>query len=489
MIKNFQGKQVLIIGAARQGLALSSFLVKQGAHVLVNDMRPSNQLQSVKSKMDQIASDFPGTLRWSLGEHSVNLLENINLVSISGGVPLDLPLVQEALRRKIVITNDTQIFMESVPCPVVGITGSAGKTTTTTLVGQIAPAVFQDHFRKVWVGGNIGLPLIDELDAITSDDLVILELSSFQLEIMTRAPEISAVLNVTPNHLDRHGTLEAYTAAKSNILEHQEIDGISVLCHDDPGSWALKEKIQGKMISFGVNPPPDNQSGAYMDPVSGEFIQLRDGQKKWNILPVQDIHLKGKHNLKNVLAGCAIIFAIYKYKILNTENGQPALSWESLPPFSDGIKNFNGIPHRLELVRTYKNIAWYNDSIATAPERTIAAIHSFDEPLVLLLGGRDKDLPWQSLADIVCQRVDHVVTFGEAGDLIYKTISAKKHGANERPYTLTNCLTLSDAVEEAGDIAEAGDVVLLSPGGTSYDEFKDFEQRGKDFRRWVHSLS
>ncbi len=457
---DFSGKRVLIVGAARQGLALTRFLLRQGAQVTVTDKQSREQLQA------SIASFEGSSVNWALGSHPLELLEGISLVCVSGGVPLTIPLIQEAYHRGIPVTNDSEIFMQSVKAPVIGITGSAGKTTTTTLVGRMAAAGVIPP-RKAWVGGNIGNPLIDMVEQIDAKDLVILELSSFQLEQMTTSPHIAAVLNITPNHLDRHGTMTEYIRAKSHILVHQTKDDIAVLNRDDPESWNLRDQVRGSLISFGRGLPVTGETAVFMD---GENITLLENGKRVVLLNSSAIELRGEHNLLNVLAACAITHAA-------------GLSSEAMKV---GLSGFTGVKHRQELVREHNGVCWVNDSIASAPERTIAALNVFSGPLILLLGGRDKNLPWDTLATMVHQRVDHVVIFGESADKIAAAISSPVEG--DRLSSVVVKRDFIEALEESRRISEPGDVVLLSPGCTSYDAFKDFEERGETFRNWVNGL-
>jgi UDP-N-acetylmuramoylalanine--D-glutamate ligase len=458
--KNWNGQHVLIIGAARQGLALARFLSRAGAVVTLNDRRSVHEMQPVMDDMAEFR------VQWALGDHMLSLLDGIDLVCLSGGVPLSLPIVQAAVKRGLPLSNDSQIFMEAVPCRVIGITGSSGKTTTTTLVGRIAEAGHEPEV-NVWVGGNIGLPLIDHLDEIRPQDMVVLELSSFQLEQMTRVPQIAAVLNITPNHLDRHGTFEAYTAAKARLVEFQQPEDLTVLGRDDPGAWSLVEKVRGKLVSFGFQRPPPGQTGTF---VENGRIYLQVDHQDFVLMPQNMLELRGAHNHLNTLAACAIAYAA----------GLP------VEAMAAGVQGFTGVPHRLELVRTLRGVTWYNDSIATAPERTLAAIHAFEEPLVLLLGGRDKDLPWDELAGELHRRVDHVILFGEAAEKIAAAVGPVRPGQRLK---LHRCDRLKQAVTLAAEIAKTGDIVLLSPGATSFDEFRDFEERGEVFRSWVQDLS
>ncbi len=485
MKNNWTAKRVLIVGGGRQGQAAARYLARHGARVTLNDQRPSEEMRVAQSAL----ANLP--VSWVLGGHPLELLDETDVVCLSGGVPLTNPIVAEALKRGIQLTNDTQIFMEIVPCPTIGITGSAGKTTTTALVGRMAQKVVESLKSKVqsprarveetdlrpadlrpltraFVGGNIGDPLLNYVDEMQPGDLAILEISSFQLEQMTLSPNIAAILNITPNHLDRHATMEAYTAAKARILEFQSAEDIAILGRDDPGAWDLRHKVRGRLYSFGLSPMPEGGQGTFL---RQGVIYLRTQDEETALLAESSVQLRGDHNRLNVLAACA----------LGCAAGLPVEAIRA------GIQDFHGVAHRLELVREWNGARWYNDSIATAPERSLAAIRAFDEPIVLLLGGRDKNLPWEELAALLHERVDHLVLFGEAADKINAALGMTVPGG--RPFTLARCAGLEEAVQAAAGVAAAGDVVLLSPGGTSFDEFRDFEERGEVFRKWVSELS
>ena len=458
-MKDWNGKRVLILGAARQGLALARWLSIHGAHVTLSDMRSESDLRVAKESIAEFG------ITWALGGHPLELLDSTDVLCLSGGVPLTLPIVVEAVSRGIPISNDSQIFMETVPCKTVGITGSAGKTTTTTLVGRMAKLAYGD---KAYAGGNIGDPLINYVDGMKVDDLAILELSSFQLEQMTISPNIAAILNITPNHLDRHGTMEVYTAAKEHILEFQSKDDVAILGHDDKGAWSLRNKVNGKLFTFSLHELDDGLDGAYYH---DGLLNLRDGNAYLPLMLREKLQLRGDYNVANVLAAF----------VIGHSAGLP------LDVMLEAVEDFRGVSHRLELVRELNGVRWYNNSIASAPERTIAVIHAFEEPIVLLLGGRDKNLPWEELMQLANERVDHVVIFGEAADKIQKTMDSL--GLGKKRFTLSRANGLQEAIYQAAEVAEAGDVVLLSPGGTSFDEFKDFEERGERFRQWVQELS
>lgn len=460
MIQNWVNRKVLILGAARQGLALARYLAACGALVTLSDQRSPEQLGAAM----QALSGY--SVQTAFGGHPIALLDGIDLVCVSGGVPLTLPILIEAQRRGLPLSNDSQIFMDAVQAPVIGITGSAGKTTTTTLVGRMAEHFAARTGARAWVGGNIGQPLVEYVDEIQPTDLVVVEFSSFQLELMHTSPHIAAVLNITPNHLDRHETMAAYTAAKARILQYQTPGDIAVLNPGDPGAWELRGSVHGQLVTFGRSRPAG--TGVF---VQDDQLVYTDGAHSTELLPVRMIQLRGEHNLLNTLAACAIARSA----------GFPVESIQA------GVDAFEGVEHRLEYVRTWNGARWYNNSIATAPERTIAAIHSFDEPLVLLLGGKDKNLPWDKLASLVHERVDHVVVFGDAAEKILQAIGPVAPG--HRPFTISRQAGLQAAVQAAAQVASPGSVVLLSPGGTSFDEFADFSVRGERFREWVKALS
>jgi UDP-N-acetylmuramoylalanine--D-glutamate ligase len=482
---NWNGQKVVIIGAARQGLALARYLLLHGSKVVINDKRSLRDLLAAQDSLSDLhVAGYD--LEWICGGHPLSLLKGIDLLCLSGGVPLDLPLVVEAKKRGIHISNDSQIFLEDAPCKVVGITGSAGKSTTTSLVGCIASEAIHRSgecrpYCRVWVGGNIGSPLIMMLDEMKQDDLAVMELSSFQLEIMERSPHVAGILNITPNHLDRHRTMEAYITAKAHILDFQTQEDIAVLGRDDPGARSLLNRVRGRLYTFGFSELLAGQEGVYlhkdsiylhldesMDGKASRNAVLRQPGEDTRLLTRSEITLRGDHNLLNVMAACTIAAVV----------GLPVEAMRA------AVRDFKGMPHRLEFVRHWGGADWYNDSIATAPERAIAAIRSFDEPLVLLAGGRDKQLPWDEFADLVRRRVDHLILFGEAADLICEAMNP----SGEETITIVKCKNLKAAINAAAEAVRPGDVVLLSPGGTSFDEFEDFEERGECFTQWVKEL-
>jgi UDP-N-acetylmuramoylalanine--D-glutamate ligase len=463
------GKRVVVLGLARQGTALARFLVQAGAEVTVSDLRDEAALADPLAEL----ADLP--IRYVLGEHPLSLLDGADLLCLSGGVPIDIPIVVEAQRRSITLSNDAQLFLERCSAPVIGITGSAGKTTTTALVGEMCCAGLGASVRT-WVGGNIGNPLIADLDQIQPNDRVVMELSSFQLEIMTTSPHVAAVLNITPNHLDRHKTMETYIAAKRNIVAHQKSKDLAVLGYDDANARSLAIETAAHLLWFSGG--AEVEEGAYK--TNGDLTLRLAGEDR-QICWVSEVRLRGRHNLLNILAACTLAGAV----------GVPVEAMQQV------ATTFTGVEYRLELVRELAGVHWYDDSIATAPERSLAALRSFEEPIVLLAGGRDKKLPWEEFADETVRRVRQLVTFGEAGPMIAQVVEqetkSKKRAAGGNGHRvglegITQVETLEEAVMAAARVARSGDVVLLSPGGTSFDSFRDFAERGDRFKELVRAL-
>jgi UDP-N-acetylmuramoylalanine--D-glutamate ligase len=450
------GKRLVILGLARQGRALAQFAAGVGAEVVVSDLRTAEHIGRDLEELTDLDIEIV------LGEHPMGLLDKTDILAISGGVPADSPLVLAAHSRDIRVTNDSLEFTRRSPAAVIGITGSAGKTTTTALTGVMA----QMSGQRTWVGGNIGRPLIADLNKMAPDDIVIQELSSFQLELWTQSPPVAAVLNITPNHLDRHKTMAAYSAAKANILRYQSTAGVAVLSADDAGAMALRNLAQGRLRMFSLRWQIND--GAF---VNQGKIWLRDGMRELAVCDLDEIQLRGWHNVLNVLAAVTLADSV----------GVPVEAMRR------AIQTFKGVEHRLELVRTIQGVQYINDSIATAPERVIAALDAIEEPIILLAGGRDKQMVWQPWAERVHQKVKAVVLFGALAELLEQHLQTAADTAVTEGPPVIRKETLAEAVETAAELAQAGDVVLLSPGGTSYDAFTDFEERGRLFRDLVNN--
>jgi UDP-N-acetylmuramoylalanine--D-glutamate ligase len=472
--------RALIIGLAREGRALARFLAERGVQVTVTDLKTTDDLAEAMTALER----WP--IRYSLGGHRLSLLDSTDLVFVSPGVPLEIPLLVEARSRGLPLSSETRLFAHLCPVPIVGITGSNGKTTTTTLVGGMLGAAGL----RTWVGGNIGRPLLDHLGDIGERDAVVMELSSFQLEFFRPclsldvssyrrggldlfetagwSPHIAALLNITPNHLDRHPTMQKYVDAKSQIIAHQKPGDLAILGWDSPLARQVGRTAAGRQRVLWFSMEEEVSEGSFL---SGDRLILRLDGRDEMICRTEDLQLLGRHNVANTLAACAIAGAA----------GAPNEALRQVATTCSGVE------HRLELIADRQGVRWYNDSIATSPERTAAALRAFDEPIVLLAGGRDKHLPWSEVTSLTWQVASHLILFGEAAGLIEKAMT------QTRPSVPTGCqvhrvVTLEQAVELASDVARPGDVVLLSPGCTSFDSYQDFEARGEHFRELVRAM-
>lgn len=452
---DFRGRKVTVVGLGREGLALVRFLVARGAEVTVSDAQDA---EALAPRLREIAG-LP--VRLALGGNRAEDLVGADLVAVSPGVPLTLPALAAARAAGVPLTNLTDIFLQLCRAPVIGVTGSNGKTTTTTLIGEMLRAAG----RAVWVGGNIGRPLLEEVEEIAPSETVVLEMSSFQLDLVRRSPHIAVVTNISPNHLDMHLTFEAYVEAKSHILAHQSAQDIAVLGRESAPAWGLAERTPGRVLAF-----------SRLRELEGEGAFVRAGQivVRWEgrevpIMPVTDIPLPGQHNVENVLAACAVA----------------TVCGVAPEAQARAVRAFRGVEHRLEPVRTLDGVTYINDSIATSPERALMGLRSFERPIVLLAGGRDKHLPLEEWAAEARARCRAVVLFGEAAGSFGRALEEAPGGGT---LTLRKAPRLAQAVAAARELAQPGDIVLFSPGGTSFDEFRDYEERGRRFKELVAAL-
>jgi UDP-N-acetylmuramoylalanine--D-glutamate ligase len=480
---NLRGRRLLVVGLAREGTALARYLAGQGARVAATDLKP------LEAFGGELAPLVEAGVPLTLGDHPSSLLDGCEVMFVSPGVPFDAPFLAEARAQGVPLSTESRLFCQLCPAPIAAVTGSSGKTTTITLVGEMLKA----DKRTTWVGGNIGQPLIERLDQIRPDDNVAVELSSFQLEyyhpsandhvtncdplwlplLAGWSPAVGAILNITPNHLDRHPSLQAYIHAKRALVAYRRPGDVAVLGLDDDATRAMGQELAGRVRWFSRASAVDD--GASLSGVGrAAALVLRSNGHEQVVCQVGDIRLRGDHNVSNVLAACAVADAL-------------GVAVEAMRHV---ITTFAGVEHRLELVAEVRGVRYYNDSIATSPERLIAALKSFDEPIVLLAGGRDKHLPWEEAAHLMLERARDVVLFGEAVELIARALEAAagERGAAGRPM-LHRCVTLADAVAVATQVAHPGDVVLLAPGCTSFDAFKDFAERGERFRELVRQVA
>lgn len=452
---DFAGKNVTVVGLGIEGVDLVRYLTRRGANVTISDSKPRNKLE------DRLQDVGDLEVNLSLGKNDGGAVTRADAVFVSQGVPLELPAISGAREKGVPLYSMVGLFLELAPGPVIGITGSSGKTTTTALVGEM---LRQDQ-RDVFIGGNIGVGLLDHLADLRPYTWSVLEVSHTQLQLTDRSPHIAAVLNITPNHLDRF-SWEDYKLLKSNLTRYQEADDFAIIGYDDEESCKLASDIRGKLIWFTMG------SG-----VSGDAVFVRNGiaMARWNgreepLFSLSSVLLRGRHNQENALAAAAIALA----------------AGVSPDAIAGAVGTFRGVQHRLELVAEVNGAKYYSDSIATTPERTLAGLRSFTEPVVLLLGGRDKKLPLEEMAREALGRCRGIVLFGEASELLEEAL---RREPNPRNVPIIRDSDLEQAVSTASELAKPGDVVLLSPACTSYDAYENFEWRGEHFRELVKQMA
>ena len=446
---DLKNKRVLVVGLGRSGAASAFFLQERGARVTVSDSKTEAQLQS------EVAALLDRGVAIETGQHGERTFRDQDLIVVSPGVPSDQPQLQHARSLGIPVIGEVELAFRFLKGKAIAITGSNGKTTTTTLVGEI----LAKSGKKTLVGGNIGTPVISLVDQSTPDSYVVLEISSFQLEsIQQFRPWIAAILNITPDHLDRHHTFQAYVDAKARIFENQQLTDFAVMNADDPTLAELR-KINGPLYWFSRKQPLE--TGAYFD--GAQVVFAVEGEVT-PVLQLSDIRLKGLHNLENVLAAVCITMIA---------GCEPA-------KIRQAVAEFNGVEHRLEPVATINGISFYNDSKATNVDATIKALESFPGNIHIILGGKDKGSDYSVLNPLLRDRVKRVYLIGAAAEKI--------RGQVEGTVPIVQSNTLDRAVRQAFEAAASGDVVLLAPACASFDQFENYEQRGRVFKDLVHSL-
>jgi len=449
VVMDLKDKRVLVVGLGKSGVSSALFLKAHGARVTVSDTKSGDELRN------EIPILLDNRITVETGGHGDRTFRGQDLIVVSPGVPVDAPPLMQARSLGIAVIGEIELASRFLPGPIVAITGSNGKTTTTTLTGEILTKAGLSTL----VGGNIGTPAISFADRAKTDTVIVLEVSSFQLEtIATFRPKVAVVLNVTPDHLDRHRTFEAYAAAKTRIFENQQAGDFAVLNADDTACVAMAPKTGAQVYWFSRQ--KEVRQGAW---VHDGNIFFRDGTQQQEIMPVSEIPLKGAHNLENVLAAVAasLLMGCAPAKI------------------RQAVVEFKAVEHRLEFVATVNGVDYYNDSKATNVDATIKALESFPANIHLILGGKDKGSDYSVLNDLLRQRVKRVYTIGAAAAKIESQI---------RNAEVVHAETLENAVHKAHDAAQAGDVVLLAPACASFDQFKNYEHRGQAFKELVRSL-
>jgi UDP-N-acetylmuramoylalanine--D-glutamate ligase len=447
---DLNNKRVLVVGLGKSGVASALFLKARGARVTVSDTKSGDELHN------EIPVLLDHGITVETGGHGERTFRGQDLIVVSPGVPVDAPSLVQARGLGESVIGEIELASQFLKGQMIAITGSNGKTTTTTLAGEIMAA---NGFATL-VGGNIGTPAISLVERTRAESVIVLEVSSFQLEtIQTFHPKVAVILNVTPDHLDRHRTLDAYVNAKARIFENQQGPDFTVLNADDPICAGLARRIQAQVFWFSRK--KEVMQGAW---VRDGKILFRDGERQQEIMQVAEVPLKGAHNLENVLAAVCV----------------GALMGCALEKIRQAVRDFKAVEHRLEFVATIGGVDYYNDSKATNVDAALKALESFPANIHLILGGKDKGSDYIALNDLLRQRVKRVYTIGTA---------ALKIEAQIKGVEVLHAETLENAVRKANAAAAPGDVVLLAPACASFDQFKNYEHRGQVFKDIVRSLA
>lgn len=453
----FEGNKVLVVGMARSGISSAKFLLKNGASLIINDSKTEEELREIISDIEQY-----GKVKKILGRNpNKEEIVGVDFAVLSPGVPLDLEYVIELKKLSKPVISEIELAYEASrekQIKFVGITGTNGKTTTTSIMGEICKAAELETY----IVGNIGYPAIEQVEKAGLGSVFVTELSSFQLEsVLGFKPYVSSVLNLTEDHMNRHHTMENYAKAKARIFENQDENDTCVLNYDDEYTRNMAAASKAKTIFFSRLEKPEN--GIFLD---NDSIVVDSNGEIETIMKVDELSLPGVHNLENCMAAIAMSIALEIDKEI----------------IVDVLKNFKAVEHRLEFVKNVNNVKYVNDSKGTNPDSTIKAVQSYKEPIILIAGGYDKGSDFNELFEIANKNVRTIITLGQTSELIGKT--AKCHGIDE----IIEVDSIKQAVEKSSEIANEGDIVLLSPACASWGMYNNYEERGNDFKECVNSL-
>lgn len=450
---DMKGKKVVILGAGMSGVGAAKVLNQMGAYVWVSDLKNEKEISYNLQELRDLG------IKIVLGEHPDDLLDDTDLMVVSPAVPKWVSFVQRALERQIEVISEIELaYRFSNGIPFVAITGTNGKTTTTTLIGEI----FKAAGKKTIVGGNIGIPLIEEIFYHPDAEVAVVEISSFQMEWVNEfKPRVSAILNITPDHLDRYDSFDDYAYTKTNIFRQQDFNDYVVLNEDDHETIKFEQNISAQPFFFSRQ--KKLSQGVY---VENDHVVVADQGKKTVICPVKSIGIPGPHNLENALAAVAATYSMGVDKTV----------------IADTLKSFKGVEHRLEFVAEINGVTFINDSKGTNCDAAMKALQSFTQPLILIAGGKDKGTSFDDFAVLATEKTREIILMGETMNKISQSLEKAGCGT---PYTANS---MKEAIDKAYNLAEPGDVVLLSPACSSFDMFNSYEHRGEIFKAEVERL-
>lgn len=456
-----KGKKVGVIGIGISNIPAIKYLASMGAKVTALDKREALDIPT--EDLENLGVQFV------LGESYLSNLNGFYYILRSPGVKPFTPELEKAVNSGVKLTSEIELLMELAPCKIIGVTGSDGKTTTTTLISMF----LKEAGFNVWLGGNIGTPLFSKLDEMKDTDIVVLELSSFQLMTAKQSPDISVVTNISPNHLDYHRSYDEYIEAKENIFLHESNNTV-VFNADDGMTEKFLKDIEKNEISKSVKYFSLNKMEKIGCFFKDGFIYYNNGKTVETIESKENIRLVGMHNIANICAAASAVIDL-----------------TGIEAIVRVITTFNGVKHRMQHIATINGVKWYNDSIGTSPSRTMAGLNSFDKKIILIAGGYDKHIPYDVLGEPILNKVKHLVLLGATAPKIENAVidAAEKLNKNHTDFlTITNCNSLEECVNYCNSIASSGDIVVMSPASASFDMYKNFEQRGEHFYRLVDNL-
>ena len=452
---NIKDKKVCFVGIGTSNLPLIEMFAKKGAIVSACDKKSFDELGGNGIKAREAGAEL------ILGE---NYLDNIDtdILFRSPGTPFYRPELEALKKKGVVVTSEMEVFFDLCPCKIIAITGSDGKTTTTSIIAEM----LKKQGKTVHLGGNIGTPLLPVIENIEAEDYAVVELSSFQLISMRKSPDVAVVTNLAPNHLDIHKDMQEYIDSKKNIILHQNAFSKSVLNLDNDISDSFSGDVRGQLVKFSRNNRVTN--GAYLN---GTTIVYNDFGKETEIMDIKDIKIPGMHNVENYLAAISAVWGIVdKETIIQV------------------AKEFGGVAHRAEFVRELDGVKYYNDSIASSPTRTASGTLSlYDEKIIIIAGGYDKHIPYEPLAPVICDKVKVLILLGDTAPKIETAVKNAENYRENNP-VIINVSNMEEAVKVAKDNAQSGDIVSLSPASASFGLYRNFEERGNHFKDIVNNL-
>ena len=454
-LETLRGKSIAVIGMGVSNTPLIRMLLRAELKVTVCDKSPRERVEEQVSELESLGAKL------RLGPDYLAKIHKADIIFRTPGLSPNTPELQKAMEGGSILTSEMELFFRLCPCRLIGVTGSDGKTTTTTLISEF----LKEAGLNVYLGGNIGRPLLPDVDGMTAEDVAVVELSSFQLMSMDRSPNVAVFTNLSPNHLDYHHTMEEYTSAKLNIFCHQKPEDRAIFNYDNDITRSLAKAAVGQAMLFSRK--QRLEEGVYL---RDGAIWLTNRMGSREVLPLSDIQIPGVHNIENYMAAIAAVDGIVPDKCVRAV-----------------AQRFTGVEHRIELVRELDGVRYYNDSIASSPSRTIAGLRSFPEKVILIAGGYDKHIPYDELGPEAVKSVKALLLTGDTAEKIKAAVLSApdyRPGAPE----LVDCGDLREAVDRARAMAKPGDVVILSPASASFDRFKNFAERGNAFKDLVNAL-